>query len=333
MTIKLGINGFGRIGRTILRALNESDRADLQVVAINDVAPAATLAHLFEYDSQHGRYRDGVKLTDYGMDVGFGPMRMSTLPDPAELLWHDVDIAIECTGHFTHPDSALRHLENGSKRVLLSAPAKGRARTVVFGVNEATIRAQDLLVSNASCTTNCLGPVVQVLHTAFGVKRGMMTTVHCYTGNQPIQDAPHADLYRARAAALSMIPTTSGAAEALGEILPELAGRITGQAIRVPVANVSCIDLSVEVEADVDVRDVNALFETAERGTLRGILSTTPEKLVSSDFRGDPHSAVIASDQTRVQNGSWIRVLAWYDNEWGFSNRLLDTARRMGALI
>lgn len=333
MTIKLGINGFGRIGRTFLRALIENKRSDLQVVAINDIAPAETLAHLFEFDSLHGRYRAGVTLENGMMDVGFGPIRMSNTPDPADLRWHDVDIAVECTGHFTKAEAALRHLENGARRILLSAPVKGDAKTVVFGVNDSVITADDVLISNASCTTNCLVPVVQVLHAAFGVTRGMMTTVHCYTGNQPIHDAPHADLYRGRAAAVSMIPTSTGAAETLGEVLPELAGRITGQAIRVPAPNVSCIDLSVQVQNPVDIKMVNAAFEQASRAGLRGILSTTPEKLVSSDFRMDPHSAIVATDQTRVQDGTWVRVLAWYDNEWGFSSRLLDTAHRMGDLL
>lgn len=333
MTIKLGINGFGRIGRTFLRALIENKRSDLQVVAINDIAPAETLAHLFEFDSLHGRYRAGVTLENGMMDVGFGPIRMSNTPDPADLRWHDIDIAVECTGHFTKAEAALRHLENGARRILLSAPVKGDAKTVVFGVNDSVITADDVLISNASCTTNCLVPVVQVLHAAFGVTRGMMTTVHCYTGNQPIHDAPHADLYRGRAAAVSMIPTSTGAAETLGDVLPELAGRITGQAIRVPAPNVSCIDLSVQVQIPVDIKTVNAAFEQASRAGLHGILSTTPEKLVSSDFRMDPHSAIVATDQTRVQDGTWVRVLAWYDNEWGFSSRLLDTARRMGDLL
>lgn len=332
MTITLGINGFGRIGRSFLRALMASGRSDMQVVAINDLAPPETLAHLFKYDSVHGRSRTPVTLGTGSLDVGLGPMRTTALADPADLPWSDVDIAVECTGHFTTPQDAMRHLDNGSGRVLLSAPAKGDARTVVFGVNEHLITASDALISNASCTTNCLVPVVQVLHAAFGVSRGMMTTVHSYTSNQPIHDAPHADPYRGRAAALSMIPTSTGAAETLGLILPDLAGKITGQAIRVPAPNVSCIDLSVEVHTPVTREGVNAAFRAAADSTLRDIVSCTPDKLVSSDFKMDPHSAIFAEDQTRVQDGTWVRVLAWYDNEWGFSNRLLDTARLMGAL-
>lgn len=333
MTLRLGINGFGRIGRTVLRALMHSGGRDLQVVAINDPAPAETLAHLFEFDSLHGRFAGSVTLDGAIMDVGQGPIRMTALPTPANLPWADVDVALECSGQFTEEPAALRHLENGSTRVLLSAPGKGGVKTIVMGVNDHALTADDHLISNASCTTNCLVPVVRVLHDAFTVRRGMMTTVHSYTSTQPTHDAPHADLYRARAAALSMIPTTTGAAETLGEVMPDLAGKITGQAIRVPAPNVSCIDLSVEVSHAVDVAEVNAAFRAAARGALQGIIATTARKLVSSDFKQDPHSAIFAEDQTRVQQGTWVRVLAWYDNEWGFSHRMLDTARLMGDLL
>lgn len=333
MTLRLGINGFGRIGRTLLRALKQSGRTDMQVVAINDPAPSDTLAHLFEFDSVHGPYRGPLTYSDVGLDLGEGPIRMTGLSDPAVLQWQDVDIALECSGQFTDPQAALRHLENGSRRVLLSAPGKGAVKTLVMGVNDQVLTGDDVLISNASCTTNCLVPVVHVLHAAFGVERGMMTTVHSYTSNQPTHDAPHADLYRARAAALSMIPTTTGAAQTLGEVLPALAGRITGQAIRVPSPNVSCIDLSVQITRAVTAEDVNAAFRAAANGPLSGIIATTSRKLVSSDFKQDPHSAVFAEDQTRVQDGKWVRVLAWYDNEWGFSCRMLDTARRMGDLL
>ncbi|WP_187429664.1 Glyceraldehyde-3-phosphate dehydrogenase 1 [Roseobacter fucihabitans] len=333
MKIRLGINGFGRIGRTVLRALVESGRREFEVVAVNDLHPSDTLGHLFEYDSLHGRHRPGVQITENTIDVGLGPIRVTAQPDPALLPWQDVDIALECSGAFTTPEAALRHLQNGTRRVLLSAPAKGDIKTVVFGVNDEIITAEDLLISNASCTTNCLVPVAQVLHGTFGIERGMMTTVHCYTGNQPIQDAPHVDPNRGRAAGLSMIPTTTGAGESLGLVLPELAGRITAQAIRVPTPNVSCCDLSVELRRDVSVGTVNAAFDAAATGALSGILATTPDRLVSSDLKKDPNSAIIALDQTRVQSGSWVRVLAWYDNEWGFSNRLLDTAGRMGRFL
>lgn len=333
MTLKLGINGFGRIGRTLLRALHQSGRTDMQVVAVNDPAPADTLAHLFEFDSVHGPYRGPLTYSDAGLDLGHGPIRMTGLSDPAALPWEDVDIALECSGRFTDRAAALSHLENGSGRVLLSAPGKGSVKTVVIGVNDQVITGDDVLLSNASCTTNCLVPVVHVLHEAFTVERGMMTTVHSYTSNQPTHDAPHADLYRARAAALSMIPTTTGAAQTLGEVMPALAGRITGQAIRVASPNVSCIDLSVQVARPVDADAVNTAFRAAAQGPMSGIIATTDRKLVSSDFKQDPHSAIFAEDQTRVQDGTWVRVLAWYDNEWGFSCRMLDTARRMGDLL
>ena len=333
MTLRLGINGFGRIGRSILRALHENGDRDMQVVAINDPAPAPTLAHLFEFDSTHGPYRGPLTYSDAGLDLGAGPIRMTSVQDPSAITWPDLDIVLECSGRFTTPQRARKHLSQGARRVLLSAPAKGAAKTVIEGINADTILPEDLFISNGSCTTNCLVPIAQILHEAFTIKRGMMTTVHCYTSNQSLHDAPHDDLYRARAAAVSMIPTTTGAAQTLGEVLPDLAGRITGQAIRVPVPNVSCIDLSVEVATATDADAVNAAFRTAAQGVLQGIMATTARKLVSSDLKKDPHSTIVAEDQTRVQDGTWVRVLAWYDNEWGFSNRMLDVARRMGALL
>ncbi|MGC3936967.1 type I glyceraldehyde-3-phosphate dehydrogenase [Roseobacter sp. EG26] len=333
MTVRLGINGFGRIGRTILRALLDSGRTDLQVVAINDPAPKDALAHLFEFDSIHGRLRHAVEPTDTGLLLANRPINMTSDTDPAALPWQDVDIALECSGKFIEASAAGRHLQNGSQRVLLSAPAKGDLKTIVYGVNDHLITPDDTVLSNGSCTTNCLVPVAHVLHETLGIKRGMMTTVHSYTSTQPTHDAPHADLYRARAAALSMIPTSTGAALTLGQVLPDLAGRITGQAIRVPAPNVSCIDLTVETHSATTPEEINRFFQDAAANAFKGIISTTARKLVSSDFRQDPHSAIFAEDQTRVQDGTLVRVLAWYDNEWGFSNRMLDTAARMGALI
>lgn len=333
MPVNIAINGFGRIGRSVLRALVESGATDLTLVAINDPAPPETLAHLLEFDSLHGRFPAEVKLEGDTMDIGTGPIRISGARSPADLTWSDVDIALECSGQFTSVDAALQHLQNGATRVLLSAPAKGPCKTVAYGVNHDGITAEDTLISNASCTTNCLAPVAQILHARFGITRGMMTTVHSYTGNQPTHDAPHADLYRARAAGLSMIPTSTGAAETLGVILPDLQGVITGHAIRVPTPNVSCVDLTVDVARAVTVEEVNAAFLEAAAGAYRSILSVTDRKLVSRDFAHDPHSAILATDQTRVQGGTMVRVLAWYDNEWAFSNRMLDTARVIGRYL
>jgi glyceraldehyde 3-phosphate dehydrogenase len=329
MTLKLGINGFGRIGRAILRSVMARGDADLEVVAINDPAPAETLAHLFEFDSLHGRFPRPVRVANGVLDVGGTPIRITGHDAPEDLPWGDIDVALECSGQFTAPAHALRHIENGARKVLLSAPATGDAKTVVFGVNHHIIEAADKLISNASCTTNCLVPVAQVLHETFGIERGMMTTVHCYTSTQVTQDAPHADLYRARAAGLSMIPTSTGAAETLGLVLPELAGRITGHAIRVPTPNVSCIDLVVDLASVTTIEDINDTFSHAARNRHAGIIDTTERKLVSVDFRQDIHSAIVACDQTRLQ-GRMARVLAWYDNEWGFAQRMIDTARVMG---
>ncbi len=333
MTVKLAINGFGRIGRTILRVLMESGRDDLQVVAINDLAPLETLAHLFEFDSVHGRYRAPVSTTAGQLKLGDTTIRVTAEPSPENLQWSDVDIALECTGFFRKKEDAERHLQNGSKRVLISAPAEEDVKTIVFGVNHDTIEPHDLVLSNASCTTNCLVPVAHALHEAFGIRRGHMTTVHSYTGNQPVHDKHHKDLYRARAAALSMIPTTTGAAETLGQVLPTLKGRITGTAVRVPTPNVSCCDLVVETDKDTSEDEINATMRTAAQSQLAGILDVTDRKLVSTDLSRDPASAIFATDQTAVQQGNLLRVLAWYDNEWAFSNRMLDTAQTMGRLI
>ncbi|WP_298836286.1 type I glyceraldehyde-3-phosphate dehydrogenase [uncultured Roseobacter sp.] len=331
MAIRIGINGFGRIGRTLLRVLAETGTDDITVVAINDPAPAEALAHLLEFDSVHGRFPHPVTLEGDTIRFGKGPVRISGHQDPANLPWGDIDIALECSGHFTRIADAERHFQNGSGRVLLSAPARGDGPTVVYGVNHDRISSDDRLISNGSCTTNCLAPVAKVLHDAFGITRGMMTTVHCYTTSQPVHDAPHADLYRGRAAALSMIPTSTGAAETMGLVIPELDGLITGQAIRVPAPNVSCIDLSVDVSRAVTVEEVNDAVRTAANGPMRGIIGITDRKLVSQDFARDPHSAIFATDQTRVQSGTLVRVLAWYDNEWGFSCRLRDMIRVVAA--
>ncbi|WP_298862549.1 type I glyceraldehyde-3-phosphate dehydrogenase [uncultured Sulfitobacter sp.] len=328
MTIKVGINGFGRIGRNVLRALIESGRTDIEVVAINDLAPLETNAHLFEFDSVHGRFGREVTFSDGVMDVGRGPIRVTAERAPENLPWGDVDIALECTGIFRSTESAGKHLANGSRKVLISAPGKGDMKTIVYGVNEGNLTADDTVVSNASCTTNCLAPVAHALHSAFGIKRGFMTTVHSYTGDQPVHDIAHSDLYRARAAAMSMIPTTTGAAEALALVLPELAGRVSGTSIRVPTPNVSCVDLVVELGRDVDVDTVNAALIEAAKG-MHGVMAVTARKLVSIDFNHDPHSTIVALDQTAVQDGNMVRILAWYDNEWGFSNRMLDTAKAM----
>tara|TARA_R110002020_G_scaffold134342_1_gene299888 strand:+ start:46 stop:1041 length:996 start_codon:yes stop_codon:yes gene_type:complete len=329
--IRLGINGFGRIGRNILRAVMERGDETFEVVAINDLAPLETAAHLFEFDSVHGRYTGRVSTTADSMDVGRGPIRMTAERDPAALSWDGVDVALECTGHFLAPEAAALHLQNGARRVLLSAPGKGAVKTIVCGVNETSITAEDRILSNASCTTNCLAPVAHVLHAAFGIRRGHMTTVHSYTGNQPVHDTAHKDLHRARAAALSMIPTTTGAARTLGLVLPALDGLITGTAIRVPTPNVSCVDLVVETGRDVTEDEVNDTMRAAA-ARLPDVLAVTDRPLVSIDFNHDPHSAIFATDQTSVQQGNLLRVLAWYDNEWAFSNRMLDTAKVMAAL-
>ncbi|MGJ8556190.1 MAG: type I glyceraldehyde-3-phosphate dehydrogenase [Sulfitobacter geojensis] len=333
MTVKLAINGFGRIGRNVLRALIERGMGDFEVVAINDLAPLETIAHLFEFDSVHGRYGKPVTLGDNTMDVGFGPMRVTAERAPDMLPWGDVDIVLECTGFFRSPDTAALHLANGSKRVLISAPATGDLKTVVYGVNHQIITADDQIISNASCTTNCLVPVAHVLHESFGILRGHMTTVHSYTGTQPVHDRAHKDLYRARAAALSMIPTTTGAAETLGVVLPHLDGVITGTAIRVPTPNVSCCDLVVELSKNADAAQINQAMQDAAAGALNGVLDVTDRKLVSTDFNHDPASAIFASDQTSVQKGNLARVLVWYDNEWAFSNRMLDTAGVMARFL
>ncbi len=332
MAVKVAINGFGRIGRNVLRALVESGRSDVEVVAINDLGPVETNAHLLRFDSVHGRFAGEVTTGPDWIDAGRGAIRVTAIRAPEELPWGDVDIALECTGIFTDRAKAALHLQNGARRVLVSAPGKDADRTVVFGVNHGELTAADLVVSNASCTTNCLAPVAGVLHAAVGITRGFMTTIHSYTGDQPVLDTLHRDLYRARAAALSMIPTTTGAAKAVGLVLPALAGRLDGVAIRVPTPNVSCVDLTFEAARDTSAEEINAAITAAAEGPLRGILGVTRHANVSMDFNHDPHSSVLHLDQTRVIDQRMVRVLAWYDNEWGFSNRMLDTAAAMARL-
>ncbi|SPH20934.1 Glyceraldehyde-3-phosphate dehydrogenase [Ascidiaceihabitans donghaensis] len=330
MTITLGINGFGRIGRSILRAILESGRDDLRVVAINDLADLENMAHLLEFDSVHGRLRRPIATGDGVLDVGTGPIRVTHVASPDALPWQDVDIALECTGHFRTAALAGLHLKNGAGKVLVSAPAKiNDIKTVVMGVNDAAITADDTILSNGSCTTNCLAPVAHLLHEAYGIVRGTMTTVHCYTGVQPVHDAYGKTLNRARAASLSMIPTTTGAAEAVEAVLPHLKGRLFGTSIRVPVPNVSCIDLTVEVQRETSTCAVNALFSQAAHGPMARIMAVTSTPMVSVDLNHDPMSATVALDQTHVQDKTMIRVLAWYDNEWGFSNRMIDMAERL----
>ena len=333
MAVKVAINGFGRIGRNVLRAIVESGRTDIEVVAINDLGPVETNAHLIRFDSVHGRFPSEVTTTEDTIDVGRGPIKVTAIRDPKELPWGDVDIALECTGIFTDREKAAFHLENGSKRVLVSAPSSGADNTIVYGVNHNTLKADQLVVSNASCTTNCLSPVAKVLNDKVGIVKGFMTTIHSYTGDQPTLDTMHKDLYRARAAAMSMIPTSTGAAKAVGLVLPELNGKLDGVAIRVPTPNVSVVDLTFEAARATTVAEINEAIVEASNGALKGILGYTSVPNVSIDFNHDPHSSTFALDQTKVMDGTMVRILTWYDNEWGFSNRMADTAVAMGKLI
>jgi len=335
MTIKVAINGFGRIGRNILRGIIESGRTDIEVVAINDLGPVETNAHLLQYDSVHGKFPAEVKVSGDTIDVGRGSIKVTAIRDPKELPWGDmgVDIAMECTGIFADRDKAAAHLENGSKRVLVSAPASGADLTVVYGVNHQQLTADHMVVSNASCTTNCLAPVASVLHDLVGIEQGFMTTIHSYTGDQPVLDTMHKDLYRARAAASSMIPTTTGAARAVGLVLPELNGKLDGVAIRVPTPNVSVVDLKFTTNRATSVEEINNAIRAAADGKLKGVLGYTDAPLVSSDFNHDPRSSIFHMDQTKVMEGGLCRIMTWYDNEWGFSNRMADTAVAMGKLL
>ncbi len=333
MTVKVAINGFGRIGRNVLRAIIESGRTDIEVVAINDLGPVETNAHLLRFDSVHGRFPATVTTTENTIDVGRGPMAVTAIRNPADLPWSDVDVVMECTGVFSSKEQCQAHLDNGSSRVLISAPGKDADKTIVYGVNDGTLTADDIVVSNASCTTNCLAPVAQVLNDSVGIVKGFMTTIHSYTGDQPTLDTMHKDLYRARAAALSMIPTSTGAAKAVGLVLPELDGKLDGVAIRVPTPNVSVVDLTFEASKATTVEEVNAAIIAAADGPLKGVLAYTDLPMVSTDFNHDPHSSTFHLDQTKVLDGNMVRILAWYDNEWGFSNRMGDTAVAMAKLL
>ena len=333
MATRIAINGFGRIGRCVLRALVEQDATDIQVVAVNDLTPPETLLHLLKVDSVHGRFRGDVSLSGNTLTAGRHTITLSNEKQPDQLSWDGVDIVYECTGHFTSRDGAALHLKNGSKRILVSAPAKDADRTIVYGVNHTTLQADDRIISNASCTTNCLAPVAMVLDQTVGIKTGYMTTIHAYTGDQPTHDSPHRDLYRGRAAALSMIPTTTGAAKAIGLVLPQLAGKLEGSAVRVPTPNVSMVDLCFVPERATTADAVNAALRDAANGPLAGIMSFETDPFVSIDYNHDPHSCCVAGPQTAVTTGGLVRVVSWYDNEWGFSNRMNDTARAIAALF
>jgi glyceraldehyde 3-phosphate dehydrogenase len=335
MTVRVAINGFGRIGRNILRSLVEHGRTDIEVVAINDLGPVETNAHLFRYDSVHGRFAGEVKVDGDTIDVGRGKIKVTAVRDPAELPHRElgVDIAFECTGIFTSKDKASAHLTAGAKRVLVSAPCDNADKTIVYGVNHDTLTAADLVVSNASCTTNCLAPVAKVLQELAGIERGYMTTIHSYTGDQPTLDTMHKDLYRARAAAMSMIPTSTGAAKALGLVIPELQGKLDGSSIRVPTPNVSVIDLVWTPGRTLTVKEINDALRAAAEGPLKGVLAVTDEALVSIDFNHVAASSTVALAQTQVIDGGLGRILSWYDNEWGFSSRMSDTAMAMARLI
>jgi glyceraldehyde 3-phosphate dehydrogenase len=335
MTVRVAINGFGRIGRNILRFIVESGRTDLQVVAINDLGSVETNAHLLRFDSVHGRFPREVKVAGDTIDIGQGPIKVTAIKNPAELPYSQigVDIALECTGLFTSREKAKFLLDAGAKRVLVSAPGEGADITIVYGVNHHKLAKEHLVVSNASCTTNCLAPVAKVLNEAIGIEKGIMTTIHSYTGDQPTLDTYHKDLYRARAAALSMIPTSTGAAKAVGLVLPELNGRLDGYAIRVPTPNVSAVDLKFISKRPTSKEEIHAAIKAAAEGPMKGVLGYTDEKLVSIDFNHSPLSSCFHLDQTKVMDGNLVSILSWYDNEWGFSGRMTDTAALMGQLI
>ena len=333
MALKVGINGFGRIGRSTLSHIIESGRDDIQVVAMNATGPLETTAHLLKYDSVHGRFAGDIKIESGQLDVGQGPMRMFSTYEPTELDWEGVDIVLECSGKFNSREASAVHLERGAKRVLISAPAKNADKTIVYGANHSALTEDDLIVSNASCTTNCLAPIAKIMNDAIGIDKGFMTTIHAYTGDQPTLDRRHKDLYRARAAAMSMIPTTTGAAKAVGLVLPELAGRLDGSAIRVPTPNVSAVDLNFIPTRPTSVEEVNGAVRAAAKGAMAGIVEYVDEPTVSIDYNHNSHSSNFASLQTTVMGGNLVRILAWYDNEWGFSCRMADTAVAMGKLI
>ena len=331
MTVRVAINGFGRIGRNILRAIYESGRTDIEVVGINDLGSVEANAHLLKYDSVHGRYPGTVTVDGDTIDLGRGPIKVTAVRDPAELPWGElnVDIAFECTGIFTKRDAAAKHIEAGAKKVLISAPGTDVDLTVVYGVNHDKLTKDHTVVSNASCTTNCLAPVAQVLNDSVGLVHGFMTTIHAFTGDQPVLDTLHSDLHRARAAGMSMIPTSTGAAKAVGLVLPELAGKLDGTSVRVPTPNVSMIDLTFVAGKSTSAEEVNAAITEAANGRLKGVLDVCNDPVVSIDFNHAPASSTFDLTQTQVIDGTFVRVLSWYDNEWGFSNRMSDTALAM----
>src|SRR5215203_190753 len=333
--VRVAVNGFGRIGRNIVRAIFESGRKDIDVVAINDLGPVETNAHLLRYDSVHGRFPHEVKVEGDMINIGTEKFKVTAVKDPSQLPWKElgIDIALECTGIFTAKDKASAHLTAGAKRVLISAPGENSDLTVVFGVNHDTLTRDHVIVSNGSCTTNCLAPIAKVLNDAVGIETGFMTTIHAYTGDQPTLDTMHKDLYRGRAAAMSMIPTSTGAAKAIGLVLPELKGKLDGVAIRVPTPNVSVIDFKFVAKKATSKDEINGAIKRAADQQLKNILGYTNDPNVSGDFNHDPHSSVFHMDQTKVMDGTFVRVMSWYDNEWGFSNRMADTAVAMGKLI
>ena len=332
MTVRIGINGFGRIGRCVLAHIVSSGRKDVEVVKINATGPLETSAHLMRYDSVHGRFDGEITVGDGTLDLGLGPIEMFSSYDPNTLDWSGVDVVLECTGNFNDGDKAKVHLARGAKKVLISAPAVNVDRTIVLGANEAALLPNDVMISNGSCTTNCLAPLAKALNDAIGIERGIMTTIHSYTGDQPTLDRRHKDLYRARAAAMAMIPTSTGAAKALGEVLPELAGKLDGTAMRVPTPNVSAVDLTFVAGKDVTADDINEIVREAAAGHMGHVLAYDPEPKVSIDFNHTTHSSIFAPDQTKVTGKRLVRVLAWYDNEWGFSCRMADVAAALGRI-
>jgi glyceraldehyde 3-phosphate dehydrogenase len=335
MAVRIAINGFGRIGRNILRAIVEAGRTDVEVVGVNDLGPIETNAHLLRFDSVHGRFPHEVKVDGDHLVIGRHRIRVTAVKDPATLPWKElnVDVAMECTGIFTSRDKAAAHLTAGAKRVIVSAPADNADLTVVYGVNHDKLTKDHVVISNASCTTNCLAPVAQVINDTVGIEKGFMTTIHAFTNDQPSLDQMHKDLYRARAASVSMIPTSTGAAKAVGLVLPELNGKLDGVSIRVPTPNVSVVDLKVITKRNTTIAEINDAIKAAANGKLKGILGYTEAPNVSIDFNHDPHSSTFALDQTKVMDGNLLRILTWYDNEWGFSNRMSDTAVALAKFI
>ena len=335
MSVKVAINGFGRIGRNILRSIIENKNDNIKVVGINDLGPIETNAHLLKYDSVHGILNRDVIINGSDLDVGTGPIKVTAERNPENLPWKelDVDVVLECTGIFTSKEKAQQHITAGAKKVLISAPASGVDLTVVYGVNHKKISSEHQILSNASCTTNCLAPLAYVLNKSIGIENGFMTTIHSYTGDQPTLDTMHSDLYRARAAAANMIPTSTGAAKAVGLVLPELDGKLDGVAIRVPTQNVSVVDFKFNSKKETSIEEINEAIKIASENELKNILSFNDKKLVSSDFNHNPSSSIFHSDQTKVMNKKFVRILSWYDNEWGFSNRMCDTALEIGKYL